>query len=89
MKIFNLLKGDETKNINSSLPVYRVEWKRIIGEYRFISSDDFKAEKTVRFFTDKEEAYEFYNQLKQAFKLLETENCDNLVLIKKEKDGGL
>lgn len=87
MKIFNLLKGNETKNIDSSLPVYRVEWKRITGEY--LTGTSFNCELATRFFTNKEEAEEFAYQLNQAHKLLETKCFTNLVKIKKEKDGGL
>lgn len=87
MKLFNLLKGNETKNIDSSLPVYRVEWKRITEEY--LTGTAFKCELATRFFTNKEEAEEFAYQLEQSHKLLETKCSANLVKIKKEKDGGL
>lgn len=87
MKIFNLLKGNETKNIGSSLPVYRVEWKRITEEY--LTGNAFECELATRFFTNKEEAEEFAYQLNQAHKLLETKGYENFIKIKKEKDGGL
>lgn len=87
MKIFNLLKNKETKILNSSLDVYRVNWKRIDGSYMPKYPDIGDA---TRFFTSETEANEFANQLKMSYELLEYPKSDlTKVTVLKEKEGGL
>lgn len=87
LKIFNLLKNNETKILNSSLDVYRVNWKRIYGSYIPKYPD---IEDATRFFTSETEANEFAKQLKMAYELLEYPKSDlTKVTVLKEKEGGL
>lgn len=87
MKILNLLKGKETKELATSLPVYRVSWRKIADTYGYTS---FSTKDAVRFFTSEDEANEFAQQLRQAHKLLESYECEETeIIVTKDKEGGL
>lgn len=83
IKIWNVLKGNETKELKSAMDGYKVSWTRVEGEF---SSDKHR---TVRFFINKEEANEFANQLRSAHKMLGNSGYLTDVEVEKEAFGGL
>ena len=63
MKIINIFKKG-TKQLNSGVDTYIVEWTRRYGKY----SDEIA--KCYQVFTDKEEAEEFADSIRRAHKLI-------------------
>lgn len=86
MKVFNLFKGNKTKELTTALPVYKVSWTKFYSPLETFV----KMKEAVRFFTNEEEANEFAEQLRQSYKLLEVaKGTLTKVTVTKEKEGGL
>lgn len=65
MKIFNFDKSSSSKDLTSVCETYKVTWTRVTSEYSIP-----RVNSSCRFFSNKEDANEFAEQLKMAHEFL-------------------